>query len=415
MSTFAYTIREQTGSASSGTLDAPDTAAASRVLRERGAVILALTPVKTKAKKPGAPGLPGAPGASLAPRRPPLTLTKPRSSAIEVALKQLAVMLRSGLTLLESLKATGEQSTSTAMRRVLDDVASDVRSGQTFTAALKNRGCFSRIVTQLSEVGEQTGQIDLVLQRAAEALERRRLLKSQIISALLYPGVVFLAAVGVTIFILVYAIPKITVYLRALGRPLPPMTQVLVDFSDFLVTRWPMLIGGMLLVGLLFIVTYSVPVGRLIIDSVMLRIPLIGYIFRTGATSAFSRSMAILMSSGVTLIEALRTCQELHRNRRLAVTIARARESVMAGDALEPSFKAAGAFMPMLASMIAAGEKSGQLDMTLVECAVFHEQRLASLIRMLSSVIEVVVVASVGGIVGYVYIAFMVALYGAAL
>jgi type IV pilus assembly protein PilC len=129
--------------------------------------------------------------------------------------------------------------------------------------------------------------------------------------------------------------------------------------------------------------------------------------------------MSILLSSGVTIIESLRTCQDLHRNRRLALTIARAREEVIGGDALAPGFRRGSfaelAFMPMLASMIAAGEKSGQLDQTLVECATFHEQRLASLIRVLSSVIEIAVVVFVGGIVGYVYLAFMVALYGAAL
>jgi type IV pilus assembly protein PilC len=235
----------------------------------------------------------------------------------------------------------------------------------------------------------------------------------------LYPGIVFLASLAVTIFILTYAIPRISVYLQAMGRPLPPMTQRLVDLSDLLVTQWPMIVGGAVLAGVLSGVTYAAPVGRLLIDSIVLRIPLVGYILRTGATAAFSRSMSILLSSGVTIIESLRTCQDLHRNRRLAITIARAREQIIGGDALAPSFRSGSfadvAFMPMLAGMIAAGEKSGRLDQTLVECATFHEQRLASLIRVLSSVIEVAVVVFVGGIVGYVYLAFMVALYGAAL
>jgi type IV pilus assembly protein PilC len=348
-----------------------------------------------------------------------MPFTSPRSASVEVGLKQMGVMLRSGLTLLETLRAVGEQTTSRPLRKVLGEIAADVRSGKSLTHAFKVRGYFSRIVTQLCEVGEQTGQLDLVLERAAEALERRRLLKAQIIAALLYPGIVFLASVAVTIFILTYAIPRISVYLKALGRPLPPMTQRLVDLSDFLVTQWPMIVGSVLLAGVLFGVTYTVPVGRLLIDSIVLRIPLIGYILRTGATAAFSRSMSILLSSGVTIIESLRTCQDLHKNRRLAMTIARAREEVIGGDSLAPSFRsdsfANTAFMPMLASMIAAGEKSGQLDQTLVECATFHEQRLASLIRVLSSVIEIAVVVFVGGIVGYVYLAFMVALYGAAL
>ena len=407
MSTFAYTIRERSGRSRSGTVDAPDMATASSNLRQDGVLILKLTPA------PGA-SIPTE-GAERTQRRRGFRLRSPRSAAIEVGLKQMGVMLRSGLTLLETLRAVGDQTTSRPLKRVLEEVGEDVRSGKPLSAALKARGCFSRVVIQLCEVGEQTGQLDVVLERASDALERRRILIAQIISALLYPGIVFVAAIGVTVFILTYAIPRVTVYLNALGRPLPPMTQRLVDLSDFFVTQWPVLLGSLVLAIILFVVAYSVPVGRLIIDTCLLRLPLIGYILRVGATSSFSRSMSILISSGVTIIESLRTCQELHRNRRLATTIAVSRETVMSGGDLASSFKVKGAFMPMLASMIAAGEKSGQIDKTLLECATFHEQRLASLIRMLSSVIEIVVVVAVGGIVGYVYVAFMVALYGASM
>ena len=412
MSAFNYTIRERTGRSRSGTLEAADVATASQALRQGGAVILKLTPTTSNARSRNNVG-------TGTRRRSQIPFVSPRSASIEVGLKQMGVMLRSGLTLLETLQSVSEQSTSRALRRVMNNIAEDVRGGQSLTHALKAQGCFSRIVTQLCEIGEQTGQLDMVLERAADALERRRLLTAQIVAALLYPSIVFLAAIAITVFILVYAIPRITVYLKALGRPLPPMTQRLVDLSDFLVTQWPAIALSVALAALLFGFTYAVPAGRLLIDSILLRIPLIGYILRTGATSAFSRSMSILLSSGVTIIEALRTCQELHKNRRLAVTIAQAREDVMAGDSLAPGFRSRSlfkvAFMPMLASMITAGEKSGQLDQTLEECAIFHEQRLNSLIRILSSVIEIAVVIFVGGIVGYVYLAFMMALYGAAL
>ncbi len=414
MSTFNYAIRERSGRSTKGTVEASDLSAAAALLRERGALILKIEPVGPalggQDKRAGARSTSRTIGGQSS-----RSVSKPRSSTIELGLRQISVLLRSGLTLLESLRIIAEQTTSHSMRRVMDQIASDVRTGRSFTESLRATNCFSRIVTQLSEIGEQTGQLDMVLERAAESLERRRLLKSQIISAMLYPTIVLKAAIAVTIVILVYAIPKLTVYLKALGRPLPPMTQRLVDLSQFLITEWPMILGVSLLVIILFFVAYSVPIGRLAIDSFLLRIPLIGYILRTGATAAFSRSLSILLSSGITMIEGLRTCQDLHKNRRLALAIARSREAVMAGDPLSPGFQSRGAFMPMLSSMIAAGERSGQLEQTLAECATFHEQRLSALIRMLSSVLEIVVVVAVGGIVGYVYMAFMMALYGAAL
>ena len=155
--------------------------------------------------------------------------------------------------------------------------------------------------------------------------------------------------------------------------------------------------------------------SRLLIDSAFLRVPVIGFIMRTSATAMFSRSFSLLLASGVTIIEALRTCQDLFRNRRLSVLIANARENVIAGAQLSPGLTARKAFTPMLSSMVAIGERSGNLDETLLACAEFHEQRLAALIRSLSSLVEIAVIIIVGGIVGYVYIAFMMALYGASL
>ena len=231
----------------------------------------------------------------------------------------------------------------------------------------------------------------------------------------MYPFVVFLAAIGVTIFMLTFAVPRLTVYLRTLGRPLPPMTQVLVDASEFLLTSWPVIAGSLLLAAICFAVAYSAPPGRLLIDSAFLRVPVIGFIMRTSATAMFSRSFSLLLASGVTIIEALRTCQDLFRNRRLSVLIANARENVIAGAQLSPGLTARKAFTPMLSSMVAIGERSGNLDETLLACAEFHEQRLAALIRSLSSLVEIAVIIIVGGIVGYVYIAFMMALYGASL
>jgi type IV pilus assembly protein PilC len=231
----------------------------------------------------------------------------------------------------------------------------------------------------------------------------------------MYPTIVFLAAIGVTGFMLVYAVPRLAEYLRALGRPLPAMTQVLVDASNFLMLWWPVITGGGVLALICFAVAYAAPPGRLLIDTLILRVPIVGYILRTSATAMFSRSFSLLLASGVTIIEALRTCQDLHRNRRLAVLIAEARQNVIAGAPLSPGMATRKTFTPMLSSMIAIGERSGNLDDTLLSCAQFHEQRLEALIRTLSSLVEIVVIVIVGGIVGYVYVAFMLALYGAAL
>ena len=403
MPSFAYSIRTASGQTKAGVVDAASSSAASAVLREGGNLLLGLEPTNKSA----------APRKNTT-RYSQVPFLRPRMATLEVVLRQMSVMLGSGLTLLEALRTASNQSTY-LMGGTLIDIAERVQEGRSLSQALNRHPWMGRMVRQLVEVGEQTGNLDVVLDRAADALEERRLLIAQAISAMLYPVIVILAAFGVTAFMLVFAVPRLAAYLRVLGRPLPWMTQVLVDISDFLMVWWPV-IGGVISLALICLgIAYATPPGRLLVDRVILRLPILGFILRTSATAMFSRSFSLLLASGVTIIEALRTCQDLHRNRALAVLIAQAREEVITGEPLAPGMAARKTFTPMLSSMIAIGERSGNLDETLLACAQFHEQRLEALIRTLSSLVEIAVIIIVGGIVGYVYIAFMLALYGAAL
>ncbi|MEM6552375.1 MAG: type II secretion system F family protein [Planctomycetota bacterium] len=404
MPNFAYNIRTASGQTRAGVLDAIDAASASATLRQDGNLVLGLEPTAERA----------APRRRGQARVSRLPFVRPRIATLEVALRQISVMLDSGLTLLEALRTAADQATP-LMRGTLTDIAEQVQQGRSLTQALERHRWTGRMVGQLVEVGEQTGSLDVVLERAAGALEKRRLIIGQAIAALLYPTIVFVAAVAVSLFMLIYAVPRLTTYLNALGRSLPPMTQVMVDASNFLLVWWPVITGTMVLALICLAVAYATPPGRLFIDALLLRIPIVGYILRTSATAMFSRTFALLLASGVTIIEGMRTCQDLHRNRRLTVLIAQAREQVITGEPLAPGMAARKTFTPMLSSMIAIGERSGNLDETLLSCAVFHEQRLESLIRSLSSLVEIAIIIFVGGIVGYMYIAFMMALYGAAL
>lgn len=403
MPDFAYQANDSSGRRTTGVVTAADASGAAGELRSRGLAVLDVQPK-------GGFRLPSlSPGVSKYLRR------SPGGGNVELSLQQLATMLRSGLTLLEAIRTVAAQSRRAAMRDVWLDVAARIRNGSSFTDALAAHGCFGRLVVQLAEVGEQTGNLDMVMTRAAVILRQRRQLKAQVVTAMLYPAVVLLAAIGVTIFMLVYAIPKITVYLQALGRPLPGPTQFLVDLSGVITGYWLPVTLAVLFFGVACTLVYLWPPARLVIDRVMLRVPLLGYILRTSATAGFSRAMSILISSGVTVVEGLRTAEKLHRNRYLARTVAGARDSVIRGGNLSEFIERPGAFMPMLTSMIAVGERAGTLDAVLLETAEFHEDRLAVLIKTLSTLAEIAVVLVVGGIVGYVYVAFLMALYGGAL
>jgi type IV pilus assembly protein PilC len=299
------------------------------------------------------------------------------------------------------------------MRLVWEDVGRRITEGSSLADAMAAHGCFAQLVLQLVRVGEQTGTLELVTARAAEILERRRNLRTSLLTALSYPFIVLVAAVGVAVFMVFNVIPKLQKFLATLGRKLPRMTQILVDVTEFLNTYLPHIVVVLLLLIATVTVLYLWPPGRLWIDRVLLRLPVLGGVLRLSGTATFARGLGILVRSGITLLDGLRTVEGLHRNRYLAARVAAAREAVMQGGGLAESLATAGAYMPMLSRMVAVGEATGTLDDVLDEVARFHESQLQATIRWLSLIIEPAVIVVVGGIVGFVYIAFFMALFSA--
>src|SRR5262249_27347161 len=158
-------------------------------------------------------------------------------------------------------------------------------------------------------VGEQTGNLDKSLERAAETMENRRRVRMTLMSALAYPTIVLLAAFGVSGFMIVSVIPKLKIFLVAMGRKLPAMTQFLVDFADAFQDYLPYILGGTLALTAGLVALYFHPLGRLALDRFLLRIPIIGNLFRLAGTATFARALGILVRSGITILEGLRTVE----------------------------------------------------------------------------------------------------------
>ncbi|HYV38784.1 MAG TPA: type II secretion system F family protein [Gemmataceae bacterium] len=399
MPVFSYVGRDAAGRPQRGTQEAPTAAAVVSSLRQRGWLVL---DVRSQSSGGSARGK-------------AFLLLQPRSLSIEISFLQLAVMLRSGLTLLAALKTLAEQNTSRSMAYVWDDVATRIQQGSSLGDAMAAHRCFGHIVVQLIRVGEQTGTLEQVIGRAADTLERRRLLFTQIATALTYPAIVLAAAIAVTAYMVVGLIPKLRVFLNALGRRLPPMTQSLLDISEFATTYGAQIGIGLLVLTVALIALYLWPPSRMIIDRMLLRVPLVGSsILRTAATVQFAHGLGVMLESGITLVEGLRTVQGMHRNRYVAAHVAKTREAVLKGSGLAEPLADGNVFMPMLPRMVAVGEAAGTLDDVLAEVAKFHELQLQITIRRFSTLIEPAIVVVVGTIVGYVYIAFFMAMFAAA-
>lgn len=336
-----------------------------------------------------------------------------RSIHIELTLRQIAVMLRSGLTLLSALETVVEQAPSRATRWVYERVRERIEGGATLEEALAEHPCFPSAAVSMIAMGEESGNLDTVIERAALTMESRRRNRSATITALFYPTFTFLFAIAICVYMVLAVIPPMKKALEALGRPLPAMTQSLLDAADFF-AKWGVLLGGLILLAIVTLVLVALwPPGRLALDRFVLRLPLIGSILRTGATALFSRSMGTLLGSGIPLVEGLRIVSSLHANRYFAAVVDSARRRILEGGTLAASLARPHAYTPMMLKMTAVGEAGGNLEETLAHAADFHDEQLQTLIKRLSALLEPAVILLVGTLVGYVYIAFFVGLYGA--
>ncbi len=401
MPLFRYTTRDSTGAAQSGTLMTASLEALTAELRARG---LLLVDVELEAQRP--------PGAIT---WNPATWLPATSFDAEIGFQQLATMLHSGLSLLAALRTVAEQARRVRATAAWKSVANRIERGANFAQALaEQESMFSEHVVQLVRVGESSGNLDAALRSAAEHLERTRQMRLTVFNALAYPAIVTLLALGVTAFLVIGVIPKLQKYLGGRGRTLPAITQNLLDTVAWLQEWAPLLgvLGGSALIALFFI--HRWPPGRLVLDTFFLKIPVVGRVLRLAGTATMARSLGVLIESGVTLLDSLRTVEHLLGNRALSSRVSAAREAVLRGGTLAASLSAGREFMPMLGQMVAVGESAGTLAPVLAEVARFHESQLVAAIRRMSVLIEPVVILVVGGIVGFVYIAFFVALFSLA-
>ncbi|MEM9282051.1 MAG: type II secretion system F family protein [Verrucomicrobiota bacterium] len=396
MASFAYTAVSDSGETVEGRLHAESAEELRWSLLERG-----LQPQSVREASPSESG-----GFSIDSWR------SPRSVHIELSLRQIGVMLRSGLTLLAAIETVIDQPPSRPARRIYEAIRQDLENGESFAASLSNHRCFPSGVVAMIAMGEESGNLDTVLERAATSMETKRRNNAATLTALFYPSFTFLFAVGICVYMIVGVIPEMKKALEAMGRPLPPMTRSLLDVGDFF-TKWGLVMGVSLVIGVIvFMVVYWWPPGRLVIDRIFLRLPLIGTILRTGSSALFSRSLGTLLDSGIALVEGLRIVGTIHANRYLRVVVESARRRILEGGNLAESLSSPHAYTPMMLKMVSVGETSGNLEETLEHVADFHEDRLQALIKRLSAMLEPAVVLFVGLVVGYVYMAFFVGLYG---
>jgi len=251
------------------------------------------------------------------------------------------------------------------------------------------------------------------MEQGAKQMAQYRKSKNAIVSMLAYPVCVLTAATSVSVYLVLVVIPKLQSFLTAMGRPLPRMTQSLLTFSQTMQSWAPTIAVAILAICGGIYAIYRHPRGRLLLDRWLLSIPFLGSILRLSGTITFSSTLGTMLRSGVTLLDALSAIETLHRNRYLSSTVASIRQAVVRGQSLTAPLSQTTAYMPMLAQMMSIAERTGKTTEVLEQVTKFHEELLHATTKRLGALMEPLLIVFIGGFVGYVYIAFFVALMSA--
>ena len=401
MPLFSYIALTAAGHELSGKQQATDLGTAMQVLRDRSLRVVEIKPVR------GRGGFGGQENFSdwLASQR------SVSPSSLIFFFRQMAFMLRAGLAVTESLTLANAQISSARLRLTLKLMLKDIESGHSLSAAMKKHSnVFPHMAINLIVAGENTGDLDAIMERLANHLEKKAALRSQMINALIYPVIVVIAAIGVATFMVFKIIPKFADFLLGQGKALPPSTQSLIDISNSIRQNGILIIAAAIIFIVLLLLVYQTKRGRLMMDYILLRIPVIGPMLTTGSMGQITWSLSTLLASGVTVYQSLKVTGELLANRVFSDKMHHAAEKVLTGKDMASSLQHPR--IPVLVTqMIAVGERTGSLDKILQEMGKYYEQLLDTSIKRMTALIEPVMILLIGAMVGFVYYAFFQALF----
>jgi type IV pilus assembly protein PilC len=388
--TFQYKVRDRAGNVTTGSLVADSEALVLARLREQG-----LTPLDVKREKRGIGQI-------------EFGGKKVKLKQIAVFSRQFATMVNSGLPILRALAILSEQTENKELARVLSAARMDVEQGSSLSGALaKHEHVFNDLYVSMVRAGETGGSLDSTLIRLAEMIENEVRLRGKIKSAMTYPVAVVVLVLLIMSAMLLFVVPQFESIYASMGAALPLPTRSLLFMSDVFKTYWFIVVGLAVLGRFLFRRWKKTPQGREMVDSLKLRAPVFGSLFHRTALSRFSSTLAMLLRSGVPILQALEIVSETVNNKVIGKAITDVQVSVRDGESIAKPLTKHAVFPPMVVQMISVGEETGQVDTMLEKVAQFYEQEVEAAVDALTSLIEPILIALIGGCVG----AAVVALY----
>ena len=396
MPVYGYTFRDSNNTIQKGTAEADSEEFLRKRFQEQGFEILEVEVLRKGSTKPRSFG-------------------KVKLARLSVFCRQFSTMVDAGVSLVRCLDVLGQQTEDPKLRRILADVGERVESGDSLSKAMQRHpATFNNLFIGLIRAGEVGGVLEETLQRIAGFLEADVALRRKVRSALTYPILVVVFAIAIVIFLVTFIIPRfIEVFIDLNIKDLPGATQLLIDISNFMTTRWLWMIIGLVVFLIVWKAFVSTKFGRRLVDRLKLMLPVFGKLHHKICLARFSRTLGTLLTSGVPILQAMETVAGTVGNTILSEALLEARARIREGDRIGDPLERSGMFPPMVVHMISVGEESGSLDFMLQKIADFYENEVEATLASLTAAIEPLLIIVLGFIVGFIVIAMLLPLVNA--
>ena len=411
MPSFQYEAMNSVGQPVKGEVDATSSEEAISKIRSMGHFP---TKVKERSSRRGGGRAAGA-GAAAASR--PMSRRRvgrvPRKLLTQFT-RQLSTLQDAGLPILRSLRILEQQQKPGMLRIAIRMVADDVEGGATLSEAMaRHPKAFDKLYTNMVAAGETGGVLDMVLRQLADFMEAAQRLKRKVIGAMIYPIVVIVVAVVIVLGIMIFIIPNfIPIFEEMADGKLPKLTMVLMDISNWIAKDygWAWILGAPLLIIAVFMLLRQSNGGRYFVDSFKLKVPVLGQILGKTAVVRWSRTLGVLLAAGVPILEAINITRETAGNEVFVRAMAKVHDGIREGEDFATPLRHAKIVEPMVVNMIDVGEETGDLDKMLTKIADTYDEEVETMVAAMVSLLEPLMVVSLGVIVGFIVVAIFLPL-----
>jgi type IV pilus assembly protein PilC len=401
MPNYRYTVKNAQGQSQTGQVTADAVATAAAVLRNQGLHVLGLVPVAAASEASGLVGIIKQLNAGTPGQKHVLDFTT-----------QLAVMIRAGINLRAALEGIAEQTTHVAFRKIIFQLKTDVEGGKQFSEALaKHPKLFNPLYLNMVRASEMSGQFAKMLDRIAGYTAQQLETRKMVVGAAIYPGIIGTLAVGVTVFLLTFVLPKFYAVFEGKEDVLPWATKFLMGVSKFMVAQWPLLLGMIALVGGAIYAFKRTELGTFWFDKMKLTIPLMRAMFKSLYISRSLQTMGQLINAGVPMLDTLSITGDVAGNVMFRGLWRKVHTNVKQGKKITQALAKDDTLPRAVVQMISAGEESGKLGEVLDEISAFYAKQLKDNIKAVTGMIEPIMILMMGTVVGFIAMAIILPIF----